>query len=442
MNACTTKLFSTHLNNQLVMESILRLLASPLFLLGYFAIALEHPLKISKSAVALLTGAVLWTLAAFISSGDELTTDLTQAGSDVFSIIVFLLAAMSLVEVLVHYRFFDVIRGRLFALNLTDRKQFAIICLLTFLLSAVIDNLTTTIIMIQISRKFFRDKNMLIACAGIVISSNAGGAFSPIGDITTIMLWFAKKFGTIEILYKAAAPALALWLVSMTLLIRQIKPEDADNKKQVITNLTTSEKWVIIAVFGSFILPLVASIIGLPPYFGRLFGLGLVWLMIDTFKRTSPTATHLSASIEEFIKKTDIASLEFFIGILLSVSALHAMGVLNQIASLIYGQHPGSATLIGGNVLLGIVSSIMDNVPLTAIAIQMLQTTDSNIWILLALTIGTGGSLLVVGSASGVVAMGMNKDLTFGNYFKIAFVPALAGFLAGVVTWYIQCQLF
>jgi Na+/H+ antiporter NhaD/arsenite permease-like protein len=423
------------------MESILRLLASPIFILGYFAIALEHPLKISKSAVALLTGAVLWTMVAFTHSGEHLSGELSVAGADVFSIIVFLLAAMSLVEVLVHYRFFDLIRGKLFALNLTDRKQFIVICLLSFFLSAVIDNLTTTIIMIQISRKFFREKNMLIACAGIVIAANAGGAFSPIGDVTTIMLWFSKKFGTLEILYKAFIPSVVLWVVSTGLLVRKITPEDDDNKNEVVSKLNTSEKYVIAAVFCSFALPLVVSLIGLPPYFGLLFGLGFVWLLIDTFKRVTPTDTHLSASIEEFIKKTDIASLQFFIGILLAVSALHALGVLEQIASLIYGQKPGMTALIGGNVLMGMISSILDNVPLTAIAIQMLQTTDTNIWILLALTVGTGGSLLVIGSAAGVVAMGMNKELTFGNYFKIAFVPALLGYIAAVAAWYIQSQV-
>lgn len=423
------------------MEAPVVFLSSAIFVIGYFAIALEHPLKISKSAIALLTGSCLWILAAICQPEKGLSEELTHAGADVFSIVVFLLAAMSLVEILVHYRFFDLIRGKLFALNLTEHKQFIIISIISFFLSAVIDNLTTTIIMIQISRKFFRGNNLLVVCAGIVISANAGGAFSPIGDVTTIMLWFAKKFGTLEILYKAILPSIVLWLVSTVLLLRKIKPDGNDNDKEVITKLSYSEKNVITAVFVSFSLPLVVSMMGLPPYFGLLFGLGFVWLLIDILKRFSPTATHLSASIEEFIKKTDIASLKFFIGILLAVSALNALGVLEKMAHYIYGDRPDNIAFIAGNVFLGVVSSILDNVPLTAIAIQMLNTSDSNLWILLALTVGTGGSLLVIGSAAGVVAMGMTKELTFGRYFRIAFIPALAGFMAAVAVWYVQYLL-
>jgi len=424
------------------MGTSLLILSSAIFVAGYICIALEHSLKVSKSAVALITGTLLWLLVALSKSGQGISDDLTHAGSEVFSIVVFLLAAMSLIEILVHYRFFDIIRGKLFALKLNEHKQFLIISLLSFFLSAVIDNLTTTIIMIQISRRFFKGDNLLIATAGIVISANAGGAFSPIGDVTTIMLWFAKKFGTLEVIYKGFLPSFALWLVSTSLLLRKIKPADNDNENEVITRLSSSEIIVIASVFFSFSLPLIVSLMGLPPYFGLLFGLGFVWVLVDLLKRFKPGPTHLSASIDDFLKKTDISSLKFFIGILLAVSALHSLGTLEMLAHYIYGDVPGTGSYITGNILLGLISSILDNVPLTAMAIQMLNTTDSSLWILLAITAGTGGSLLVIGSAAGVVAMGMVKELSFGKYFKIAFVPALAGFAAAIIIWYLQYWLF
>ncbi len=424
------------------MHTSLILLSAAIFIIGYCCIALEHSLKISKSAVALITGTLLWLIVTMHQSGPVLSEELMHAGAEVFSIVVFLLAAMSLVEILVHYRFFDLIRGKLFALNLSEHKQFLVISLLSFLLSAVIDNLTTTIIMIQISRKFFKGDNLFIVCAGIVISANAGGAFSPIGDVTTIMLWFANKFTALEVMYKAVVPSISLWLVATLLLLRKITPNGNDNDQEVITRLSHSEMIVIGAVFFSFSLPLLVSLAGLPPYFGLLFGLGFVWVLIDLLKRFRPSATHLSASIDDFLKKTDISSLQFFIGILLAVSALNALGVLELMAQYIYGDSPGDMAFIAGNVLLGVISSILDNVPLTAMAIKMLDTTDANLWILLALTVGTGGSLLVIGSAAGVVAMGMVKELTFGRYFTIAFVPGLAGFAAAVAVWYLQYMLF
>lgn len=419
----------------------LSILAGLVFIASYGAIAFEHPLRVSKTAIALCAGAFLWILAA-LSGQPHISEDLSHAGADIFGIVVFLLAAMSLVEVLVHYRFFDVIRGKLLAFNLSERNQFIVITLITFFLSAVIDNLTTTIIMIQISSKFFKGPNMLVAAAGIVIAANAGGAFSPIGDVTTIMLWFAGKFTALEIILKGFLPSFTLYVVSMFFMYRQIEPIGYDSHEEVIAKFGRSEKFVITLTFAAFTLPLFASFIDLPPYMGLLLGLGLVWLVIDGFKRLAPKPTHLEASIEEFLKKIDISSLKFFIGILLAVSALHALGVLDYMANFIYGDSAADNALVIGNVALGLLSSILDNVPLTAIAIQILDTTNTSLWVLLALAVGTGGSLLVIGSAAGVVAMGMVKELTFHKYFRLAFGPALMGFAAGVVVWCVQYFVF
>lgn len=407
------------------------------FGLGYLAIAFEHKLFLNKSALALLVGTVLWAIIA-LSQGAEGLMHLTEASGEIFSIVAFLLAAMALVEVLVHYKFFDVIRGKLFALKLPERKQFWVISAITFCLSAFLDNLTATIVMIQISRQFFKGENLLRTAAAVIVAANAGGAFSPIGDVTTIMLWIAKKFTAFEIISMGFLPSVLLWLVATTLIGRSLKGETSDTANEVLTKLTRSEKGVVGLVFVSFFLPVFANAIGLPPYMGLLFGLALVWLSVDILKQISRRHTHLEASIEELLRKADIASLQFFIGILFAVAALKELGALALLADFLYGAEPTLLGIVGGNIGLGFLSAILDNVPLTAIAIGILPTANAALWVLLALTAGTGGSLLLIGSVAGVVAMGMVKELTFVRYFQIAFLPALLAYLVGVAVWCVQ----
>ncbi len=411
------------------------------FVVGYAAITLEHRLGTSKSAIALLLGGVLWMVVAY-QGGDQVQGAIAHAGADIFGIIVFLLAAMSLVEVLVHYKFFDLIREKIFRMRLGERKQFAVLCTITFFLSAIIDNLTTTIVMVQIARKFFRGENLLLAGASIVIAANAGGAFSPIGDVTTIMLWLAGKFSAGELIAQAVLPCIVLFGVTLGMMYFKITPDSYDATDQVSVKLDRSEKRVIQCVFFAFALPVLMNFFHLPPYVGLLLGLAIVWIVIDAFKKIRPRTTHLEASIEDLIRKTDISSLKFFIGILLAVSALHTLGVLELFSHALYGQSPSTNEIVVGNILLGILSALVDNVPLTAIAIQVLETHDVGLWVLLAITVGTGGSLLVIGSAAGVVAMGMLKELTFEKYFKIAFAPALVGYVAALSVWWIQYAVF
>ena len=415
----------------------LQIVASAIFLLAYVFIALEHNVKLSKSSIALIAGTLLWILVP-LSKPENMTEHITQAGADVFSVVIFLLAAMSLVEVLAHYEFFDLIRGKLFAWHLSERGQFVVITLIAFFLSAVLDNLTTTIIMIQIARKFFKGNNMIIAAAGITIAANAGGAFSPIGDITTIMMWFAHKFETLEIIYKGFFPAFIRYAIACGIMSFTIKKETPDSSNELVGKLHKTEYTVIIVTFISFLLPIFVSLIDLPPYLGLLLGLGIVWTLVDAFKRFVPYETHLNASIEEFIKRADIASLKFFTGILLAVSALHSLGVLEKLAAFIYGAAPSVGKIIAGNITLGFLSAILDNVPLTAIAINILDTTNSGLWILLSIAVTTGGSLLIIGSSAGVVAMGMVKELTFSKYLRIAFVPVMLGFAASLGVWAIE----
>ena len=417
-------------------------LAVIIFVLGYLAISLAYFLRVDKSAVALLVGGVLWAIIAATQPHGEVGSALIETGSEIFSIIVFLLGAMTLVEILTHYRIFDLIRTRLFALHVSDRVQFWIIGILTFCLSPVLDNLTTTIVMAQVARRFFRGQNLLIALAAIVISANAGGAFSPIGDVTTLMLWLAEKFSAPEVIRQLFFPSLVLFLVSNWLLARRLQADTQDVEEETQVSFSLSERIICGLVFLAFALPFFFSQLGLPPYLGIITGLAFVWLVGDVFKIVVPQPSHLSVDINRFLQKTDIATLKFFIGILLAVAALAHLGILASLSHTVFGNAPSDARLIIGSTMMGILSAIVDNVPLTAAAIDIVQTASPAIWTLLALAVGTGGSLLVIGSAAGVVAMGAAPELTFTRYLRLATLPALVGYIAAVVIWLIQYELF
>ncbi len=420
-------------------------IAGVIFVLGYLLITLEHHWKVNKSLTATALAAILWAVIAF-SGADMHTVEvaLHHLSGETFSLVVFLLAAMTLVEILVHYRFFDLLRAKLFALGLQDSAQLVLISAITFFLSAIIDNLTTTIVMVQIARRFFKGKNLLIAAGAIVVAANAGGAFSPVGDVTTIMIWLAGKFTAFEIISWGFLPAITISAVSTYLFVRQIEGSTTDEKPtQENVALTISEKVVIGMSFASFILPLLAHLVGLPPFMGLLFGVGIVGLTIGFFANTArKRESHLSMDIEKLLGKVDITSLLFFIGILFAVGALGFLGILDGISNSLFGEDPEISRLVAGSVLLGALSAIVDNIPLTAAALDILQTTDFRLWVLLALCVGTGGSMLVIGSAAGVVAMGMVKELTFKQFFKIATVPAAAGYVAGIGVWCAQYALF
>ncbi|RJR16213.1 hypothetical protein C4579_00665 [Candidatus Microgenomates bacterium] len=420
----------------------LEYVAIGIFVIGYLFITMEHKFSVHKSAIALLLASILWVLAS-VSGADHHTLEvlLHEAGGEVFEIIIFLLAAMSLVEILVHYQFFDIIRLKLMKLKLKDRPQFLIIAYLTFFLSAVLDNMTITIVMIQIARRFFKGKNLLIAAAGVVIMANAGGAWSPLGDVTTIMIWLAKKFTTFEIISQGLIPSLVLGTVSTALIVRQMSDDTKDLEEEKSITLTRGEKLVIGLSLASFSLPLIMHSFGLRPYMGLLLGLGLVWSVIEILKVRSNLVTHLEANIEHILQKSDIASLKFFIGILLAVSALNVMGVLEHLSLIAFGVTQEFNRVVIGNVFIGLFSAVVDNVPLTALSLDVITLADPHVWVLLALAVGTGGSFLIIGSVAGVIAMGMVKELSFEKYFRIAALPALLGYIAGMITWYVQYLL-
>lgn len=422
------------------------IIAALLFGFGYLLITLEQRIGTHKSALALCMGAILWVLAALKlqDQPDALDHAIELAGSEIFGIVAFLLGAMALIEILVHYRLFDLVRAKLIKLNVSDPQQFLMIMILTFFFSAVLDNIAITIVMLQIARRFFIGKNMLIAAAGIVIAANAGGAWSPIGDITTILLWLADKFTATEVIRYTFVPAFALFVTSTALLYRKLEDDGYTKREEGdLVSLSLSERAIVSTALFSFTLPLFMSTVGLPPYMGLLFGLGLTWLMIEVAKRKSrhEHKTHMTADIERLLRSVDLSSIKFIIGILLSVSALATIGILSFISVTALGSNPTDSQIIGASIAIGIFSSVVDNASLVAMAIDVLPTNDPELWSLLALTAGTGGSIFVIASAAGIVAMGSYKQLTFQNYFKVATFPAIAGFAVGVATWLLQYSI-
>lgn len=415
--------------------------AVALFIIGYLLITLEGTLKVGKSAVALAMGAVLWIILA-VHDPALVGHEIGLASADIFNLIVFLIAAMSLVEIAGHYRAFDLIKSKICKFQLTERSQFVAIAFTTFFLSSVLDDLTTTIVMIQIARKFFTGRNFAVSAVAIVIAANSGGAWSPIGDVTSIMLWLANKFTAWELISFGFVPAFALICTAVALMKGKIENGPrviAEQPEQVV--LKRSEVFVLCLVVVSFFLPIAVKPLGLPPVIGTLLGLGLTWLTVDVFRRWKPTDTHLSATIEHLLQKADLSSIKFFVGILLSVAVLSSLGILDHVSQFIYGAGDSITRFIAGHAALGFASAILDNIALTAIAIKMVPSVDPYLWVLLALAVGTGGSMLAVGSASGVVASGLAK-VSFGEYFKIGFVPACVGLVVCIAVWFAQYSLF
>ncbi|EKD85684.1 MAG: hypothetical protein ACD_37C00657G0004, partial [uncultured bacterium] len=352
---------------------MITILSVAVFLLGYVAISQEHFLKVSKTSISLLLAVILWSLVV-AGRVNNIGLALTESAGEIFSLVIFLLSAMTLVEILTHYGLFDYLYAKLLKLKLDDKAQFFIITFLTFIFSALLDNLTTTIVFLQIASRFFSGKNLLKSASAIVIVANAGGAFSPIGDVTTTMLWLANKFNTPTIITQTFIPSLTVFLVSSLLIGRQITVDTKDRVEKVI-RLGKIEWFIISLCLLSFLLPLFMTVFHLPPYFGLLLGLGTIWLVVDLARLQRPHNTNLSIAIEKFFQKTDIASLYFFIGILLAIGALRHLGVLDGISHQLFTTTPSTTRIIQGNIAIGGLSAVFDNIPLTAAAIDIVKTT-------------------------------------------------------------------
>ncbi len=432
------------------------------FVLGYAAIALEHPLKVNKTATALMLGVALWVL--LVLGGEGILVDVSQfkiyleevvGGTfvtwishsailehlgEISEIIFFLLGAMTIVELVDSHDGFRIITQRISTSKKV--KLLWVLSILTFFMSAALDNLTTSIVMVALLRKLIADKADRWFFAGmIIVAANAGGAWSPIGDVTTIMLWIAGNVTTLNIIVKDLFPSLISMIVPLILLSFTLKGNVRrpiiENGEEDIDPTTPFERNLVffLGVGSLLFVPVFKTITHLPPYLGMLWGLGLLWVVTEIIHKSKNEEHKTYLSVVGVLRKVDVPSVLFFLGILMGVAALQTAGHLSLLADFLH-EHVGNLYLI--NIVIGMLSSIVDNVPLVAAAMGMYNfPPDHYFWEFLAYCAGTGGSLLIIGSAAGVAVMGMEK-IDFIWYLKKITLLALIGYLAGAGAYYLQ----
>ena len=421
-----------------------------IFVLGYIAIAFEHPLKIDKAASALIIGALGWALYAF--SGVDfhhLGEHLSHHVVDIAEILFFLLGAMTIVELVDAHQGFAIITDKI---NTTKRVPLLwILTILSFFFSAVLDNLTAAIVMSALLTKLIKGKDDIWMFAGmIIIAANAGGAWSPIGDVTTIMLWIGGQVTASNIITSIIIPSVVCLIVPMIYISFRLKGNitkpNQEESNEHITNLTTpfERKFVfILGVCGLLFVPIFKTITHLPPFVGILFSLGVMWLATELLHRNKNYEKKSGLTVISVLKKIDVPTIFFFLGILLAVAALQSMGHLGDMANILNDSFNGQTAegIYIINIIIGLLSSIVDNVPLVAGAMGMYEITeagfyavDGMFWEFLAYCAGTGGSVLIIGSAAGVAAMGILK-IDFIWYVKNISFLAFLGYIAGAITY-------
>lgn len=440
-----------------------------IFLLGYAAIALEHPLHINKAASALLIGVLCWSI--YVVNVDSLLPSesipswfrvemdgqdpshlsrsfaiehqhLIQTG-EIASILFFLMGAMTIVELVDAHEGFalitDLIRAR------DKRKLMWIIGVTTFCLSAVLDNLTTTIVIVSLLRKLVQDREDRLRFIGlVVIAANAGGAWTVIGDVTTTMLWIKHKIGTTEVMYKLLLgsivcliiPILGIgWSLKGKLPERMIEKKDLDRE-----HIKPWQQRLFLGVGLAALLavPVFKTFTHLPPYMGMMLSLSCLWVISEFVSHTMDERTRSSTGVLAALKRVDFSSVLFFLGILLAVGSLSAIGILDKTATWLDGQFRDHHLIA---VMIGLVSAVVDNVPLVAAGIEMYSMPiNDDFWMMLAYCAGTGGSCLIIGSAAGVAAMGMER-IDFIWYLRKIAPWALAGYLSGAIVVYLQIEM-
>lgn len=436
------------------------LLIVVVFILGYTFIALEHPLKIDKAASALLTGVLCWLVLLFgIESMPNYANidrtlypdihtyidhQLFEHLGEISGILFFLLGAMTIVELVDTHEGFKVITDRISTLNRV--KLIWIISGVAFVLSALLDNLTTTIILCALIRRLIKGKDdMWMAGGFVVLAANAGGAWSPIGDVTTIMLWIGGQITTFTVIKAVLAPSivsiLAPLAVASYFLRGQVEaPKQAEAGHDHGHSWEKQEQYLMFAMggLGLLFVPVFKAVTHYPPFMGVLLSLGFIWYITEYIHRGKPEHVRHGFSVAATLRRIDTPSILFFLGILLAVGALSTSGHLRILATTL-DETFGNIYIING--LIGILSAIVDNVPLVAAAMGMYDMNtfpvDDDFWTLLAYCAGTGGSMLIIGSAAGVAAMGILK-IDFIWYLKRISWYALIGYFAGMAAFYLQ----
>ena len=418
-----------------------------IFVIAYAAIALEHPLGINKSASALLGAGLLWTVYA-VSTGnpDLVDTALNEFVASTAQIVFFLIGAMTIVEVIDAHDGFEVITSLI-----RTNKQVTLLWLIglvTFFLSAILDNLTTTIVMISLIRKLLAThSDRLFFASIIVIAANAGGAWSPIGDVTTTMLWIGGQITPLAIVkgvFLASLVNLAVPLLVVSLQLRGRKvvaPSSAEARQRPRADVFERDLVFYLGLGILVLVPVFKTATHLPPFMGILFGLGLLWLVGELIHRHKEEDEKKHLTLAHALTRIDMSSVVFFVGILLAVAALEHTHVLDMLAKWLDATVGRQDVIV---VLLGLISAVVDNVPLVAASMGMYSLSqhppDGFLWEFIAYCAGTGGSILIIGSAAGVAAMGLER-IRFFWYVRRISVLALLGYFGGVAAYIVQYVL-
>ena len=414
-----------------------------IFVLGYAAIALEHTIKLNKAASALITGVLCWVV-YIVSVPDKhlINEQLTQHLGELSGILFFLLSAMTIVELIDSHDGFNIITDKITQKN--KKSLIWIVGFITFFLSAILDNLTTTIVMISLLRKLIKDeKDRLFFVGTVVIAANAGGAWSPIGDVTTTMLWIGGQITAFKIIVKLILPSLFCLIVPLIFISLKLKGKVERTEKVNNTQKTSlpekDQKIVLFSGISVLILvPVFKTLTNLPPYMGILFGLGVLWIITEVLHRSKDEENKHNLTVVHALRKIDTSTILFFLGILIAIAAMQSIGILTRLANFMAESIGNISTIV---ISIGLLSSVVDNVPLVAATQGMYDLaqypTDHFFWEFLAYCAGTGGSALIIGSAAGVAAMGMEK-ITFFWYLKKISWLALVGFFSGAIIYIMQ----
>jgi Na+/H+ antiporter NhaD/arsenite permease-like protein len=408
------------------------------FVIGYLAITLEHPLKLNKAATALLTGVLCWT--TYVWSSHESAGELVHHLSDISGILFFLLGAMTVVELIDAHDGFEIITTRI--TTVSRRRLLIIVAIVSFFLSAILDNLTTSIVMISLVRKLVRDEKDRWYYAGIIIiAANAGGAWSPIGDVTTTMLWVGGQITSGNIISKLVIPSLASLAIPLTFMAWRMKgnfsrPEVSEESEKNLP-AAPADKYIVFitGILVLFFVPVFKTLTGLPPFMGILLGVGILWLVTEMLHKKKNDEHKSALSVAGALQRVDTPSILFFLGILLAIGALDSAGHLHSFSAWMDQKFQNVSVI---TMLIGLASAVVDNVPLVAASQGMYPLTqfptDHYFWEFLAYCAGTGGSILIIGSAAGVAVMGIEK-ISFLWYLRKISFPALLGYFGGALVY-------
>ena len=444
------------------------------FVVGYAAIAFEHQIRIDKAASALITGVLCWAI--YILWGEEIlhnmelplsfTESLSEKGmiiassdlihhyiaefqlthhlGEISSILFFLLGAMTIVELVDAFEGFSIITDRIKTVN--KLKLLWIISVLTFFFSAVLDNLTTSIVMVSLLRKLISGRSNRLFFAGmVVVSANAGGAWSPIGDVTTTMLWIGGQITAQNIVVKLIIPSLVCMIIPLIYLSFTMKGEIERPDKSMYAHdgpeISQRHKSIMFTagVLGLLFVPVFKTVTHLPPYMGMLLSLGVIWIISEVLNHKMDQSRDSSTHVIQVLKRIDTPSILFFLGILTAITALESTFILEALATTLDNAIGNQNAIV---IVIGLLSAIVDNVPLVAAAMGMYNfPTDSIFWEFLAYCAGTGGSSLIIGSAAGVAVMGMER-IDFFWYARRIAPLALLGYFAGAVVYILMYSSF